>query len=165
MERLLSGALSNAGDSRFSSRHGRHVDNGSFNWIASPEFASLMHATGTLSSTQSNSVQCIGTVATDDGSNKPISHHTETTATQTFDSTVEEDKLQKLIDTMRVTNQTLLAKVTQLQRELRIREEEAADLYRECKRNETANLIHKLNKATHRTQKASRLAKLLRKQR
>ena len=122
-----------------------------------------MHATGTLSSTQSKSVQCIGTV--DHGSNEPISHHTETTATQTFDSTVEEDKLQKMIDAMRVTNQTLLAKVTQLQRELQIRAEEAADLYRECKRNETANLIHKLNKATHRTQKASRLAKLLRKQR
>ena len=162
MERLLSSALAGAGDSRFSSRH---IGDGSFNWTASPEFASLVHAAGNL--TSSSPQRCIGT----DVTNHSIgthSHYTQT-ATQTFDSKAEAHKLHKIIGTLLAKNQTLSAKVTRLQFELRVKEEEAANLYRERKRDETAKhntkMIFKLNKATHRTQKASRLAKQLLKQR
>jgi len=173
MEWLLGSALVGAGESRFSSRH---IGDGSFNWTASPEFASLVRATGnsTLSSTQSN-IWCTGTDATNHGTgNARVSQHTQTvcvkkkdSATQTFDS--KADNLHKTIDTLLATNQTLSAKVTRLQFELRVREEEAANMYRERKRDETAKhntkMILKMNKATHRTQKASRLAKQLLKQR
>jgi hypothetical protein len=160
---------------------------GQQSWTSSPEFASLVRANVGMIIKSTASTDAPGDLA--DGAPVDceaeavsVSRHTQTyivteknSATQTKVTSCKK-RTEDLLADLRRINEALDKKVAQLRRNLQDRDEEIAHLRRERKRYEAAKLTAKddnieriaqkmmfviANKKTHRTQKASRMAKQL----